>query len=252
MTLSFKKPIILTRISQDNEEFVKLFSNTYKLGDHRNFFKSFPLFEIIFENGMQYNKDIASNSLICTSRYGVQALSFILDSKKKDIFCVGQSTADLALNSGFKKVFYPDVGNVLKLVELICLKLDSSSSTLHYLRGKEVSYDLKSELTKFGYQVYESIVYRQQRLKQKRDIESFISKENAGGVVFFSANVAKIFCDGIKIVPEGFLFFCISNRVAQVVYEKQLLGNYKVRIASQPTKEEIINLIYNEKSVWPN
>ena len=252
MTLSFKKPIILTRINQDNEEFVNLFSNTYKLEDKKNFFKFFPLFEIIFDKGMQHNKDIDSNCLICTSRYGVQALSFILDSAKKDIFCVGQSTADLALNSGFKKVFYPDVGNVSKLVELICLKLGSSASSLHYLRGKEVSYDLKSELTKFGYQVNESIVYRQQRLNQNRDIESFISKENAGGVVFFSANVAKIFCDGIKIVPEGFLFFCISNRVAQVVYEKQLQGNYKVRIASQPTKEEIINLIYNEKSVWPN
>ena len=252
MIPSFKKPIILTRINQDNEEFVNLFSNTYKLGDNRKFFRFFPLFEIIFEKEMQQNKEIDSNCIICTSRYGVQALSFILDSAKKDIFCVGQSTADLALNAGFKKVFYPDVGNVLKLIELICLKLDSSASSLHYLRGKEVSYDLKSELTKLGFQVSESIVYRQQRLKQNRDIDTFISKENAGGVVFFSANVAKIFCDGIKIVPEGFLFFCISNRVAQVVYEKQLQGNYKVRIASQPTKEEIINLIYNEKSVWPN
>ena len=156
------------------------------------------------------------------------------------------------MDSGFKKVFYPEIGNVSKLVELICMKLDNRANTLHYLRGEEVSYDLRSELSKFGYQVNESIVYRQQQLTKNKDIESFIAKENAGGVVFFSANVAKIFCDGIKIVPEGFLFFCISNRVAQVVYEKQLQGNYKVRIASQPTKEEIINLIYNEKCVWPN
>ena len=252
MTLSFKKPLILTRVNQDNEDLVNLFSNTYKLRGNRNFFKFFPLFEIIFEKEMQRNIDIDSNCIICTSRYGVRALSFVLDSTKKDIFCVGKSTADLALDSGFKKVFYPDVGNVSKLVELICLKLENKANTLHYLRGEEVSYDLKSELTKFGYQVHESIVYRQQRLKQNKDIESFITKENAGGVVFFSANVAKIFCDSINIVPEGFLFFCISNRVAQVVYEKQLQGNYEVRIASQPTKEEIINLIYNEKSVWLN
>ena len=95
MTLSFKKPLILTRINQDNQEFVNLFLNTYKLGDDINLFKFFPLFEIIFEKGIQQNKGIDSNCLICTSRYGVQALSFVSDSASKDIFCVGQSTAAL-------------------------------------------------------------------------------------------------------------------------------------------------------------
>ena len=250
MTLSFKKPIILTRTNQDNKDFVNLFLSTYKLENIKNCFKCLPLIEIVLEK--KTKETIGSNPLIFTSRHGVQAISLMSNLAEKEIFCVGQSTANLAIELGLKNVFYPSVGTVSNLVRLIRSKVDNNSSSLHYFRGEEISYDLKGELSKFGYVITESIVYRQKQIRSERLINNIISKENAGGVVFFSASVAKIFCKGIKIVPEDFLFMCISDRVAQVVFEAQLKGNYKVKIASQPTTEEIIELIYNEKSIWPN
>ena len=88
MTLSFKKPIILTRINQDNKDFVNLFLSTYKLENIKNCFKCLPLIEIVLEK--KTKETIGSNPLIFTSRHGVQAISLMSNMAEKEIFCVGQ------------------------------------------------------------------------------------------------------------------------------------------------------------------
>ena len=247
MTLSFKKPIILTRVDEDNKEFIQSFKSFYPKISMNESFKCFPLFKIVFEKN--YEEILNNNCLIFTSRFGIKAVSRIEKIKEKSIFCVGKSTADVASQSGFQKVVYPEIGNSLNLIKLICEKLGNKRSSLHYVRGEEVSFDLKNELEQFGYRVSETIVYKQKKLKLSLSIRQLIQKGDMGGVVLFSANVAKVFCKDLKKTPEDFLFFCISDRVAQKVFEAKLKGNYKIRIASEPTTKEIMNLIYNEKII---
>ena len=247
MTLSFKKPIILTRVNEDNKEFIQSFFELYPNINVNQSFRFLPLFEIVFDRKLQGKLDF--NYLICTSRYAIQAISSFENVVSKSIFCVGKSTALAAMERGFNKVFYPEVGNATNLVKLISLKVGDKNSTLHYLRGKEVSYDLKLEVEKFGYKVHETIVYRQKKLKLAGKIRNFLSKENVGGVVFFSANAAKSFCDYFKKFPEDFLFFCISDRVAQEVLKTQVQDDYNIRVASEPTTKEIMKLVYHEEVV---
>ena len=247
MTLSFKKPIILTRVSEDNKEFIQSFFELYPNIDVNQSFRFLPVFEIVFERKFQVNLDF--NYLICTSRYAIQAISSSENVIGKSIFCVGESTALAARERGFKKISYPGVGNASNLIKLISLKVRNKNSTLHYLRGKEVSYDLKLELEKFGYKVHETIVYRQKRLKLTGRIRNFLSKENVGGVVFFSASAAKSFCYYFKKFPEDFLFFCISDRVAQEVLKSQVQEDHKIRVASEPTTKGIMKLVYHEEVV---
>lgn len=85
--------------------------------------------------------------------------------------------------------------------------------------------------------------------KLSQSIKNLISQGSIGGAVFFSANVARVFCKDLGKVPEDFLFFCISDRVARKVFEAQVQGSYKIRIASEPTTKEIMDLIYHEKSI---
>ena len=250
MTLFFKKPVILTRVKEDNKEFLLSFKKTYPNINTKNFFKSMPLIEIEFEKDDK--KSIDYNYLIFTSRYGIQSVANIPGIKEKNIFCVGKATAVKAKEAGFKKVFYPEFGNASNLIKLICLKVNDKNFSLHYLRGKEISYDLKKELKKFGYKVCETIVYRQISRKLSYRFYDSISKENVGGIVFFSANIARLFCEKVKKVPEDFLFFCISDRVAKEVIKTQIHGNYQIRIASEPTTKEMMNLIYHEIFIRPH
>ncbi len=67
-----------------------------------------------------------------------------------------------------------------------------------------------------------------------------------GGIIFFSASIAKIFCKDIKIVPDGFLFFCISDRVADNIIKSNIMGDYIIKVANKPDIEGIIDLICNE------
>ncbi|MDG2355045.1 MAG: uroporphyrinogen-III synthase [Paracoccaceae bacterium] len=247
MTLSFKKPIILTRVNADNKEFVQSFSELYPNIDVNQSFRFLSLFEIVLERKLQEKLDF--DYLVCTSRYAIQAIPSSENVVSKYMLCVGKRTALAAMERGFNKVFYPKVGNASNLVKLISLKVEDKNSNLHYLRGKEVSYDLKLELEKFGYKVHETIVYRQKKLKLAEKIRNFLTNENVGGVIFFSANVAKSFCHYFKKFPEDFLFFCISDRVAQEVLKTQVQHDYKIRVASEPTTKEIMKLVYNEEVV---
>ena len=137
-------------------------------------------------------------------------------------------------------------------MKLICSKVKDTKTTLHYLRGKEVSYDLKMELKNFGYEVRETIVYRQKKIELGRRMTNLIRKEKTGGVVFFSASVARVFCNEVKEFPQDFLFFCISDRVAKEVKKHHMLDNDNIRIAPQPNTKQILNLIFDEKSIRSN
>ena len=250
MTLSFRKPIILTRVNQDNKEFIRSFSALDPSVNVKDSFIFFPLYDIIFEKNLEENLD--SDYLICTSRYGIHSIPYNSSVVGKTIFCVGETTAFLAKKIGFQKIFYPKVGNASNLVKLICAKVKDTRATLNYLRGKEVSHDLKKELKNFGYEVRETIVYRQKRIKLGQRMTNFIRKEKMGGVVFFSASVARAFCNEVKEFPQDFLFFCISDRVAKEVKKNRMLDNDNIRIAPEPNTKQILNLIFNEKSIRPN
>ena len=66
------------------------------------------------------------------------------------------------------------------------------------------------------------------------------------GTIFFSASVAKYFCDNLKKVPDGFLFFCISDRVANIITRSNTEGKYTVKVSKKPTQESMIDLICKE------
>ena len=118
--------------------------------------------------------------------------------------------------------------------------------TFHYLRGNKVSFDLKKELSDLGYKIKETIIYKQKNNKFSDKQKSLIMSGEIGGIIFFSASVAKLFCKDIKIVPDGFLFFCISDRVADNIIKSNIKGDYIIKVADKPNIEGIIDLVCNE------
>ena len=113
----------------------------------------------------------------------------------------------------------------------------------HYIRGKKISFNLKKELSDLGYKIKETIVYDQVLNKLSADQKKLIIDGKVLGTVFFSASVAKHFCDNLKKVSDGFLFFCISDRVANIITSSDTEGKYIVKVAKKPTQDGIIDLI---------
>ncbi len=237
------KKIFLTRTEEDNLNFQKYF-NLLKPKYYTNeVFVSVPLLDIFFVNIKELY--IQETNLIFTSRYGIKAIAEIEKLKFKKTYCVGKSTAEVATQSGFKNVYYPEEGNARSLINLI-LKDKDMLQTFHYLRGNKVSFNLKKELSNLGYKINETIIYKQRNNKLSDKQKSLMMSGEIGGIIFFSASVAKIFCKDIKIVPDGFLFFCISDRVADNIIESNIMGDYILKVANKPDIEGIIDLICNE------
>ena len=180
------------------------------------------------------------------SSYGIKAISELENLKLKKTYCVGKSTAEIAIQLGFKNICYPEEGNARSLINLISKDKDMLQ-TFHYLRGNKVSFDLKKELSGLGYKIKETIIYKQKNNKLSDNQKSLIMSGKIGGIIFFSASVAKLFCKDIQIVPNRFLFFCISDRVANNIIKSNIKGDYIIKVADKPNIEGIINLVYDEK-----
>ena len=235
-----KKKIYLTRTEEDNLNFQKCFNLLQPNLDAKKIFVSLPFLNIYFLN--IENLFVPEKNLIFTSRYGIRALSQQEDLKLKKIYCVGKSTAETAIHFGFKKVFFPEKGNVRSLIDLISKEADRFQ-TFHYMRGEKVSFNLKKELSDFGYNIKETIIYKQENNKLSEKQKKLIVSKKTGGIIFFSAKVSKLFCKDIKKVSDGFLFFCISDRVADNIIRSNIMGKYIIKVAKKPDLENIINLI---------
>ena len=155
----FKKKIYLTRAIEDNLNFQKYFNLLQPNLEAKEIFISVPLLNICFDN--IENLFIPENNLIFTSRHGIKAFSESRYLNLKKIFCVGKSTAEIAIQFGFKNVCFPDEGNVKSLIKLIS-KEKKNLQTFHYLRGEKVSFNLRKALSDLGYKTNETVIYRQE------------------------------------------------------------------------------------------
>ena len=210
-----KKKIYLTRSDEDNLKFQRYFNLVQKKLDARELFVSIPLLNISF---IKFEKLIIPEmNIIFTSRFGVKALTGIENLKLKQVYCVGKSTAETAIKYGYQNVQFSEEGNVSSLIKLISKEV-KNPQRFHYIRGKKVSFNLTK----------------------------LIMDGKVLGSTFFSASVAKYFCDNLKKVPDGFLFFCISDRVANIINRSNTEGKFTVKVSKKPTQESMIDLICKE------
>ena len=239
-----KKKIYLTRSDEDNLKFQKYFNLVQKKVDARELFESIPLVKILFRNIEKLI--IPEMNIIFTSRYGIKALTRIEDLKLKQVYCVGKSTAETAIKHGYQKVQFSEEGNVSSLINLISKEV-KKPQRFHYIRGKKVSFNLKKELSDLGFKIKETIVYDQVFSQLSFEQKKLIMDGKVLGTIFFSASVARYFCDNLKKVPDGFLFFCISDRVANIITRSDTEGKYTVKVSKKPTQDSMIDLICKEE-----
>lgn len=200
-----------------------------------------PMFKIKYlETELAQDFDV----IISTSSNSIRALSKTSWKRNHSIITVGNGTMRVAKELGFTNVVSAN-GNVGDLILYIKEHYPQELKFL-YVRGKEISFNLKKALAKKGFAVKEVILYESiDRKRLTKKCKKLLLANLIKGVIFFSARTAKIFCflaEGSNLVDS------IRNITAYSMSEKitASLVSYcwkNIITSSQPTQESMLSCI---------
>ena len=183
-------------------------------------------------------------AILLTSRNGVRALADATERRDIAVYAVGDSTAELARENGFKSVESAS-GDSESLAELVRQRIKPEGGTLLHAAGAAVAGDLAGTLTGDGYDV------RRQELYATRPSAALsvstcgmLSDGSIGLVLFFSPRTAQTFVDlvrqaGLTDACAGITAVCLSRAVALAIGP---LEWREVHISGRPNLRSMIEV----------
>lgn len=195
------------------------------------------------------------DAAIITSAHAAFALKVLHLDPKTAIFCVGPATEAAVLASGFNRTFVASHDGE-SLVDTIHARLPQQA-TLIYLRGRDVSHDLKGMLFDHGYECIEQIVY-QADLRPFESLQADLLGKEPHQVWLYSkraceaygAYLNEIFKKGDTYhLPEKFCV--ISNNVGHRLREilTHLSHSYRPQIGALKGVTILVALAKNPKAM---
>ncbi|WP_425384802.1 uroporphyrinogen-III synthase [Wolbachia endosymbiont (group A) of Sturmia bella] len=193
------------------------------------------------------NPDISAHEfdvVISTSKNSVKAFSQICKVDDFPTITVGNSTMQAAKNLGFSDIISAD-SNVDGLISFIKAHYSSAIKFL-YIRGQEVSCDLKKRLSEEDFNVREVVLYKTiiKRSLTNR-CKNLLLDGKIGSVAFFSSQTARVFCSlvlksGLSHVMNNTVAYTMSKNIADSL---KLIKWKKIITSRLPTGESLIDII---------
>ena len=131
-----------------------------------------PLQKVNFFPIVSHVDDV--QALLFTSKNGVRAFCETYPQRDFLVYCVGNGTAELAKNLGFKRVYSAE-GNVNNLRDLVQQRANPAGKVLLHISGKDVREPLEKLLPEFpierivGYEIVDHFELTEEKLKALRD-----------------------------------------------------------------------------------
>ena len=202
-----------------------------------------PLLEISYEkrsiNFSNYDR------VLLTSRHAVRSLvNKSLTFSKKKVHACGRSTyaevREFAPENEY--IFHESVND---LVDAFRSSTPIDDSKMLYLRGRDVTVDLKSIFQGTGIEIEDSVEYiaREKILFNKEALEEFNSGRQIS-IIIFSLRTAEIFLEALKKYNLGnktsiIMAYCISKNIASMLQVKGIQS----KILTEPTEDAILDLL---------
>lgn len=232
------KTIVICRPQEDSEELAAAVAAN---GFH-------PLIEPILN--IKYLQadfsEISPNELLVfTSANGVKAFVHGSDERGNPVYTVGRNTADEARQAGFTRV-ETAVGTVDDLVEILLKVCAETDTEILYVRGEEISKDLKSTLSKHGVVCRELTAYRSVPAGNlSLDLLKALDAKEVAAVMLFSAKGGGVLADLIEQYGRAHKIrttkaLCISGAVLQSVSVLPFGGSL---VADTPDRYGMIKLL---------
>ena len=224
------KKIVITRPMLQSDRFKRQLIDA---GIDKNQLLISPVIEI---EKIKNDPKIDSNSIILfTSENAV----FNWDCKNKNKFscyCVGLNTTNSAKELGLNSKFLgKDIKSFIKNFP------QKDKNDYHYLRGKDITFDLTLSLKRMGIKIRETIVYKQlaKNLSDQAKL-SLQSNEETTIVVFSNLSALAIVNELNKIKLSNTNFLCLSANIEKTLKSR---GIENTRISDQPSVESIISIL---------
>ena len=183
-------------------------------------------------------------AILLTSRNGVRALAGAIERRDIAVYAVGDSTAELARDSGFETVDSAG-GDSDSLADLVRRRLKPEDGALLHAAGAAVAGDLAGVLTADGYDVRRREVYATRQVAALSVAAcGLLSEGGIDLVLFFSPRTAQIFVGlvnqaGLAESCADITAVCLSRAVAHSV---RPLGWREIFVAEQPNLSSMIEV----------
>lgn len=187
--------------------------------------------------------------IIFSSSNGVQAYAALSAARTHPVYVVGRNTADEARRAGFGRI-ETAAGSADDLVEILLKSCAKDGPEPLYVRGEDISKDLKAIVGAKGLRLRESIVYRSVPAESLTlPLLRAIDNKTLFGIMFFSAKGGRVFCDLIEQYDRAPRMrttkaLCISEGVLQSVSVLPFGGSL---IAETPDRYGMIKILEDIK-----
>ena len=204
-----------------------------------------PLISIVPEPGAVIPKK-AYQAVLVTSANGVRALAQTggFDQVKGCLaLAVGKASAEASRQAGFVRVedAAGDLSDLVRLTEEACAP---SNGPLLYAAGKVVSGDLKALLDAKGFEVDRVVLYDAVPVDElTAETRSALRAGEIDGVLHFSPRSARIWARVAPVDAQGLVHYCLSQAVADALFEGHEEPASAVRVAARPNQDALIALI---------
>ena len=203
----------------------------------------FPLLEIDFLKKSINVKE--ADVLVVTSVYALEKLKMELQNFEKPIFAVGQRCDGLLKEIGATNTFI--YSNVKHLLSGFKNHFRNKRPLVVYLRGDEISYDLKADLFRHDFHCEEHVVYKQKRNIQKKELGKILSGEHLEGIALFSEKSVDSLIRNAPHRNLDKIFFCFSKKIENRL-RSVLKKDIKCKTIQKPLISNMVNMIVKEYS----
>ena len=203
----------------------------------------FPLLEIEFLKTGVNLKD--ADVLVFTSVYALEKLNMESMNFETPVFAVGQRCDEFLKKIGIRKTFiFSNVTQLLNSLKAFCR---NKRPLIFYLRGDEISYDLKGDLLKHRLNCEEYVVYKQKRSIQKKELDNVLARKHLEGIALFSEKSVDSLMRGASSQNLDKIFFCFSKKIENRL-RSVLDKDIRCKTIKEPLISDMVNMIVKEYS----
>jgi uroporphyrinogen-III synthase len=179
-----KKPILLIK------------SNNKYHSNHYNFEQKG--FKIINANILETEElpitQISDNfTIIITSINAIFAIEKMNIAKNNPIFTVGEISANILKDLGYKNIIYGNNSAQSLLDKIITEKLIPKTEKIIYLSGKKITINIDKELQKLGYNIQRQIIYKVNSKTLSQNLIDDLKNNKINDIALFSKNGEEVF-----------------------------------------------------------
>lgn len=180
-------------------------------------------------------------AVLATSRNGVRALAGATAARDIPLLAVGDATAALARQAGFRSVASAS-GDACDLARLAARMLDPASGRLVHAAGEAAGDALCRALADRGYAAVAEVLYRAVPAPLPDGVRALLVAGGIALALFFSAGAARAFADtlgrdGSTTWCARMAAICLSERVAEA---SAALPWRAVRCAARPDLDSLL------------